>query len=110
MRIISQIGATLDVAVTLALAASVVLIMLVFADLFMPPAGTVGTRPNYLATLTKSASFLGILFSPAICSATAWLIYVRQKRRGQPVFTWLRFVALASAVWAGFVFAALNDL
>ncbi|MEQ5872666.1 hypothetical protein J4E08_22665 [Sagittula sp. NFXS13] len=106
----SRIGAILDVAISMALAASVVLVMLVFADLFTPPSGTVGTYPNYLTNLTKAALFQGLLFSPTISCAIAWPIHICQKRRGQRVFVWLRFVVLASAVWAWFVFTALSDL
>ena len=100
----------LDVAASLALAASVVLVMLVFADLFTPLSGTVATHPNSLTNLTTAALFLAVLFSPTIGCAIAWPIHVCQKRRGQPVFAWLRFVVLASAVWAWLVFAGLSDL
>ncbi|MBW4982605.1 hypothetical protein KZZ07_08635 [Mameliella sp. CS4] len=106
----SRIAAILDFAVAVALAASVVLVMLVFADLFTPPAGTVGTHPNYLTNSTKAAVFVGLLLSPTIGCAIAWPIHVCQQRRDQPVFPWLRFVVLASAVWTWFVFAALSDL
>ncbi len=106
----SRVGAILDVAATVALAASVVLLMVIFADLFTPPSGTVGAHPNFLKASTEAVFFLGLLFIPTIGCALAWPIHVRKKRRGQPVFAWLRFVVLASAVWAWFVFAALNGL
>ncbi|WP_298858469.1 hypothetical protein [uncultured Sulfitobacter sp.] len=106
----SRVGTYLDFIATVALAASVVLLMVIFADLFTPPSDTVGTHPRYLAALAEAAMFLGLLFMPTIACAIAWPIHVHQKRRGQPVFGWLRFVVLASAAWTWFAFTALSGL
>ena len=107
--ILSRVGVYLDVVATLALAASVVLLMVLFTDLFVPPPHTVGSHPRHLAVLAEAGAFLGLLSMPTICCAIAWPIHVRQKRRGERVFGWLRFVVLASAAWAWFVFAAVTN-
>ncbi|MGX0976590.1 hypothetical protein ACSSVY_002310 [Roseovarius sp. MBR-51] len=106
----SRIGAILDVAATVALVASFVLLIILFADLFTPPFYTDGFHLGYFAGLAKATTFLGLMLMPTICCAIAWPIYIRQKRRGQPVFGWLRFVVLVSAAWTWFVFVALNGL
>lgn len=106
--LVSRVGGILDVAASEGLAASVCLLVIISADVFTPPSDTVGTHPRYLTGLANAAMLLGLLFMPTICCAIAWPIHVRQKRRGQPVFGWLRFVVLASAAWTFFVFAALS--
>ena len=106
----SRVGSFLDVAATVALAVSIVLMAVLFADLLSPPPDTVGSHPGYLSGLVRAAMFLGLLSTPTICCAIAWPIHVRQKQRGEGVFGWLRFVVLASAVWMWFVFVGLTNL
>lgn len=105
----SRVGTFLDVAATVALTVSIVLLLILFADLLFPPPDTVGSHPGYISALAKAAIFLGLISTPTICCAIAWPIHVRQKRRGERVFGWLRFVVLASAVWMWFVFVGLTN-
>lgn len=106
----SRVGTFLDVAATVTLAGSIVLILVLFADLLFALPDTVGSHPGYLSALAKAAMAFGLLSTPTICCAIAWPIHIRQKRRGERVFGWLRFVVLASAVWMWFVFVALTNL
>lgn len=106
----SRVGIYLDFAATIALAVSVVLLQVLLADLFIPLRVTVGPHPGYLSALANATLFLGLLSLPTICCAIAWPIHLRQKRRGERVFGWLRFVVLASAVWMWFVFEGVASL
>jgi len=104
----SRVGTFLDVAATVALTVSIVLLLVLFADL-LSPLNAVGSYPDYLSALARAAMFLGLISTPTICCAIAWPIHVRQKRRGERVFGWLRFVVLASAVWMWFVFVGITN-
>ena len=106
----SRVGTFLDVAATVALTVSIVLLLVLFADLLSPLPDTVGSDPNYLSALASAAMFIGLLSTPTICCAIAWPVHIRQKRRGERVFGWLRFVVMASAVWMWFVFVGLTNL
>lgn len=106
----SRVARYLDIAATVALAVSIVLLLVLFADLLSPPPETVGSHPGSLSALLRAAMLLGLLSAPSICCAIAWPIHVRQKRRGEKVFGWLRFVVLGSAVWMLFVFVGVTSL
>lgn len=105
-----RLGRVLDLFVSLALAFGVVLLFAIFGDSLTPPAGTVGQHPNHPWNAIKAVAFIGLLSSPTIFLAVLWPIHLRQKRRGERVFGWLPFVALASAVWMWFVYSALLGL
>ena len=104
------IGTVLDVAATLALAVSVGLLVILFAGLLAPQPDTAVPDPHYLSALASTGLLLGLLTLPTLWSAIAWPLHLRQKRRGKPVFGWLRLVVLASAVWMGLVFEAIGRL
>ena len=106
--ITSRVGTFLDVAATVALAMSVGLLLVLFADLLTPAPDTTGSHPGSPSALAKAAIFPGLLSTPTIWCAIAWPIHVRQTLRGESVFGWLRFVVLASAVWMWFVFLAVT--
>ncbi|MCL4069440.1 hypothetical protein M3484_23055 [Pseudomonas sp. GX19020] len=98
----------MDVAATLALAASIALLVVLFADLLKPPLGT--TEPAPLSTLGKAAMFLMLLATPTISCFVLWPVHLNNRRRGKKVAGWLRYVVLASAGWMWLLFAGINTL
>ena len=97
-----------DLVTTAALAVSVVLLLVLFADLLDLPPDTEGLWPH--ATLAKAAVFAGLLSMPVMCCMIAWPIHLRQRRRGERVFVWLRCGVLASSAWMGPVFHGISNL
>ena len=106
----SRVETYLDVAATLALAVSVVLLLVLFADLLTPLLDDAWSHPGYLSRLANAALVLGLLSMPTICCTIVWPIHIRQKRRGAKVFGWLGVVVLASALWMLFVYDAVTSL
>ena len=105
----SRVRYYLDVVATVSLCISVVVVVVMFADMILPPGGTTGTHPNNLERSVKATILLGLLCAPAIFCAILWPNYLRQKRLGAETFGWLRFVVLASALWTYFVYEAINN-
>ena len=104
-RLRCDLGTCLDVAATVALTVSIVLLLVLIADLFVPP-----PYPDQLSAFANAALFLGLLSMPKICCTIAWPIHLHQKRRGERVFGWFRLVVLASAGWMWLVFEAITRL
>lgn len=100
----------LDILATVGLTASVAVAAVLFADLFKPFPGTIGTHPNNLQSLVQAAAFLGLLCAPTILSAISWPVYLRQKHIGRKVFGWCPFAVLISVLWSFVVFVALTGL
>ena len=97
-------------AVSVALAVSVGMLLLLFADLFSVASEAVGSDPDLWSALASAAMFLGLLAMPTVWSVIVWPIHLRQKRRGEKVFGWLRFVVLASSLWMVLVYVAIQRL
>lgn len=104
--VLSLIGTCLDIAATLALAVSLVLVLILFADLFLPLADVAADPSGLLSVFL----LLGLLFMPAIWCSIVWPIHMCQKRRGARVYGWVRFVVLASAAWTWVMYRALTTL
>jgi len=99
------LAAGLKWGVTLALAAGVCLLLVLLAE-FLASASSAGPE----ARVAEALLLLALLSLPTICGAVAWSVHLRQKRRGAPTFRWLPFAVLASALWAGLVFAVIRGL
>jgi hypothetical protein len=97
----------LDRVASFMLAISVVMLLMMSAGLLTPPPDTVGSHPNFPFNLSKATLFIALLSSPTICCAIVWPLYIRQKKRGERVFSWLPLVVLASALWMSLVFWAV---
>lgn len=104
--VLSLIGTCLDVAATVALAVSIVLLLILFADVLTPLPGMTG----YPLGLVGALQILGLFSTPAICCTIVWPIHIRQKRQGAKVSGWLRFVVLASAAWTWSVYVGVSNL
>ena len=104
--ILSLIGTCLDVAATVALAVSIVLLLILFADVLTPSPSLAGYPSGFVGALQT----LGLFSIPTICCTIAWPIHIRRKRRGAKVPGWLRFVVLASAAWAWIVYVGVTNL
>lgn len=109
-RIWSRARRCLDAATTVVLVGSVALLLLLYADLLASPTDAVRSHPGYLSALANAMLFLALLSMPTLCCAIAWPIHLRQKRRGEKVFGWLRYAVLASSVWMWLVYKGITSL
>ena len=102
-----RFGKILDIFVSLALTASILLLLAIVVDLFTPPDGTIGQNPG---SATKALTFIGILSIPTLAFAALWPIHLRQKRRGERVNGRVPFYTVASSAWICAVYLALQNL
>lgn len=97
-------------AASIAVAVSLVLLLLLFVGLFSAASETAGSYPHAWSALARAAMILGLFAMPTVWSAIVWPIHLRQKRRAERLFGWLHLVVLVSSLWMGLVFVAVQRL